>query len=123
MAVVEYKMHIVGNKGQRTTPNWVREGGQLGNPADHSFVGWVVENAEYYVPDTLTTLTKAALVTRQLGIHAVTPERIYTGDIAEDVIAQQEDAANWRDKTDAEVTADTETWYDDYVTRCQGIVK
>ena len=122
MAVVEYKMHIVGHKGQRQQPMWIREPGHFTNPADNTMVGWVVDNAEYYVPDTVTTLTKADLVTRQLGIHAANPERIYTGSET-DPMAQEEDTENWRDKTDAEVTAEVEAWYDGYVTQCSGIEK
>lgn len=121
MAVVEYKLHIAGNKGQRTTPDWIREGGHFLS-TDHSMVGWIVDNAEYYIPDTLETLTKAQLVTRQLALHATTPERTYTG--SETVATDQEaDTENWRDKTDAEVTAEVEAWYDSYSSDCAGITK
>jgi hypothetical protein len=122
MAVVEYKMHIVGHKGQRQQPMWIREPGHFGHPTNHTMIGWVVDNAEYYVPGTVTTLTKAELVTRQLGIHATNPERIYTGSET-DRDAQEADTDNWRDKTDAEVTAEVEAWYDAYVTQCSGIEK
>jgi len=122
MAVVEYKMHIVGHKGQRQQPMWVREGGHFTNPADHTMIGWAVDNAEYYIPDTVSTLTKAELVTRQLGMHASNPERIYTGSET-DPMDQEQDTDNWRDKTDAEVTAEVESWYDQYVADCNGITK
>jgi len=120
MAVVEYKMHIVGHRGQHQQPMWIREPGNFHNPDDKTKIGWVVDNAEYYVPDTVVTLTKEELVQRQLGIHANHPERIYTGEETEPM-AQEEDTENWRDKTDAEVRAETEAWYDEYVTKCQGI--
>ena len=121
MAVVEYKLHIVGPKGQRRAPDWIREGGNLGS-TDHTMVGWVVDNAEYYIPDTVETLTKEQLVARQLALHATTAERIYTGS-EESPIAQEQDTGNWRDKTDAEVTAEVEAWYDSYTTSCAGITK
>ena len=121
MAVVEYKLHIVGPKGQRRAPDWIREGGNLAS-TDHTMVGWIVDNAEYYIPDTVETLTKAQLVARQLALHATTPERIYTGSET-DLVAQEEDASNWRDKTDAEVTAEVEAWYDSYTSSCAGITK
>jgi hypothetical protein len=111
MAVVEYKMHIVGPQGQYQQPHFIREGGHF-QSTDHSRVGWIVDNAEYYIPDTLTTLTKAQLVTRQLALHSANPERIYT-----------DDTDNWRDKTDAEVTSETEAWYDAYVSDCASITK
>ena len=121
MAVVEYKMELVGIKGQFKQPMWVREGGHHFNPADHTRVGWVVDNAEYYVPDSLTTLTKEELVQRQLTMHASNPERVYTGSF--EGPGMDEDVDNWRDKTDAEVRTEVEAWYDDYVAQCQGIVK
>ena len=122
MAVVEYKMAVVGHKGQFTQPIWIREGGNFYNSADHTRVGWVVDNAEYYVPDTLTTLTKEELVQRQLTMNAAAPAKVYTGDY-ESEEAQREDSENWRNKTDAEIRTEVEAWYDDYVTKCQGIVK
>ena len=121
MAVVEYKLHIVGHRGQRRAPDWIREGGNFVS-TDHSMVGWIVDNAEYYIPDTVETLTKAQLVTRQLALHAATPERIYAGSETEPM-AQEQDTANWRDKTDAEVTAEVEAWYDSYTASCAGITK
>lgn len=121
MAVVEYKLHIVGPKGQRRAPDWIREGGNYPS-TDHSMVGWIVDNAEYYIPDTVETLTKEQLVTRQLALHATTPERIYAGSETEPM-AREEDTANWRDKTDAEVRAEVEAWYDDYTAMCADIVK
>mgnify|MGYP004463630923 CR=1 FL=1 len=33
------------------------------------------------------------------------------------------DTDNWRDKTNAEVTSETETWYDDYAASCASITK
>lgn len=122
MAVVEYKMHIVGHRGQSQQPMWIREPGHFYNPDDKTRIGWVVDDAEYYVPDTVNSLTKEELVQRQLGIHANHPERVYTGDETESA-AQQEDTENWRDKTDAEVRAETEAWYDQYVSDCQGITR
>ena len=121
MAVVEYKLHIVGPKGQRRAPDWIREGGHFPS-ADYTMVGWIVDNAEYYIPDTVETLSKEQLVTRQLALHATTPERIYAGSETE-VFTQEQDTENWRDKTDAEVTAEVESWYDTYTASCASIVK
>ena len=128
MAVVEYKMHVVGPRGQYQQPHFIREGGWF-ESTDHSRVGWIVDNAEYYIPDTLTTLTKAQLVTRQLALHAANPERKYIGSLTNDDGSDKTDAAmfddtdNWRDKTDAEVTSETEAWYDAYVSDCASITK
>lgn len=122
MAVVEYKNHIVGHRGQTQQPMWIRSGGHFIHPTDHSIIGWIVDNREYYIPDTVTTLTKADLVTRQLAIHATYPERKYIGTETE-ILAQEEDTENWTDMTDAEVTAKVEAWYDQYVSDCQVYVK
>jgi hypothetical protein len=122
MAVAEYKLNIVGHRGQATQPLWIRESGHFFNPADKTRIGWVVDNADYYVPESVVTLTKEELVQRQLTMHEANPERIYTGDF-EGPEAQEEDTENWRDKTDAEVRAEVEAWYDDYVAQCQGIEK
>ena len=122
MAVIEYKLHIAGHRGGATQPLWVREPGHYHNPDDKTMVGWVVDNADYYVPDTITTLTKEDLVQRQLGIHANHPERLSTGELHEaDPAVQAQDSENWRDKTEAEVQAAVEEWYDQYVIDCQSI--
>jgi|TARA_R100000081_G_C4760647_1_gene139665 hypothetical protein len=121
MPVVEYKLHVVGNRGQRRAPDFIREGGNLPS-TDHSVVGWVVANPEYWIPDTIVTLTKADLVARQLALHAATPERKYTGSETDQSLMEA-DTDNWRDKTNAEVTSETETWYDDYAARCASITK
>lgn len=122
MAVAEYKLEIVGHLGQSKQPNWIREPGHFYNRDNHTRIGWIVDNAEYYIPDTVVSLTKEELVTRQLGIHSNYPEQIYTGDETEEEL-QVEDTENWRDKTDAEVRAEVEAWYDDYTTLCQDIEK
>jgi hypothetical protein len=77
------------------------------NPIDNTFIGWVDDTRDYYVPDSVVTLSKADLVTRQLAIHANTP-----------FIAQQQDpTAEQVAMTDAEVTAMAEAWYDDFVAK------
>ena len=120
MAVVEYKLEIVGSRGQMKQPNWIRDAGHFHNPDDYTKIGWIVDNAEYYIPDTVVSLTKEELVTRQLGIHSNYPEQIYTGDETDEEL-QRDDTENWRNKTNAEVRAEVEAWYDDFTTLCQDI--
>ena len=122
MAVVEYKMHIVGSRGERQQPLWIRESGNWSNPDDHTMVGWVVDNADYYIPDTVTVLTKEQFVARQLSIHSNHPFRKYTGSV-ENWPEQSRDTDNWSDKTDAEVQLEMEEWYDTYVLSCADISK
>lgn len=71
MAILEYK-------AKRTpeglaTPEWVEEGGYFYNPVDFTFIGWSRDNAEWYTPDTVVTLTPLELEDRQIGIHKVNP--------------------------------------------------
>lgn len=81
MAVVEYKLQVVTNKGGRAAPLWIREGGAHENPDDSTMLGWVVDNAPYYVPDTIVTLTKEEMVQRQLRIHQNHPFKKFDSSI------------------------------------------
>jgi|TARA_Y100000310_G_C20647664_1_gene797552 hypothetical protein len=70
--IIEYKLHPVASASM-TTPNFVRDGGHWYNPDDHTYIGVVPSNAEYYIPDTLVILTASELEARQLAIHAKYP--------------------------------------------------
>ena len=113
MPVIEYKLHAVDPGQALQTPHWVIDGGNWYNPADRTLVGWTPAEADraYYVPDTITTLTKAELNTRLLGIHATTkfkkPTSVET-DSAQDPI-------EFEDMTDAEVTTMSNDLYDNYI--------
>ena len=113
MPVIEYKLHAINSQKHMQAPHWVTDGGNWYNPADKTFVGWTPAEAdrEYYVPDTVTTLTKAELNTRMLAIHAInkfqkikvpTTDPLNTPDTFEDM-------------TNAEVTTMSNDWYDAYV--------
>ena len=71
MKIVEYKLHPspIGMK----CPDFIDDGGYWGNPDDHTMIGLISSNVEYYVPDTIVELTAAELETRQLAIHAKYP--------------------------------------------------
>ena len=109
MPVVEYKMHVVTNKGGATAPLWVDDGGYHSSPIDKTKVGWVLPeaNREYYVPDTVIELSKSQFVARQLAIHAVQPFLTITDENG--------DPVEEHEMTDAEVTTEMETWYDSFV--------
>ncbi len=109
MPVVEYKMHVVTNKGGATAPLWVDDGGYHSSPIDKTKVGWVLPeaNREYYVPDTGVELSKSQFVARQLDIHAVKTFLTITDENG--------DPVEEHEMTDAEVTAEMETWYDSFV--------
>jgi hypothetical protein len=104
MAVVEYKLHAVGTNAMQA-PHWMKDGGYWKNPDDHSMVGWVPDNSEFWVPDTVVTLTRAEFITRQLGIHAAHP---MTESDPEDPAAEPTTLTNEQVETQAG------TWYDNF---------
>ena len=108
MPVIEYKLHKA-RKGFLETPSFVRDGGYWRNPSNHTMLGWCDAEADrdYWVPDTLTELTKAEAVTRNLAIHSVTP---FMADAEVDGAIVQGDPM-----TSEQVTTQTESWYDTFV--------
>lgn len=105
MAVVEYMLHRVNGSNRKEIPGWVGDRGHWMSPIDNSFIGWVDDVRDYYVPDTVITLSKQDLVNRQLAIHAVNPMMKEQEDQESDAVAM----------TEAEVTATIEAWYDNFV--------
>lgn len=108
MPVVEYKMHVVTNKGGATAPLWVDDGGYHSSPIDKTKVGWVLPEADrdYYVPDTVTELSKTDFIDRQLTIHASYPMSGSRDSDGETVDYQLDSAG---------VTSEMGTWYDSFV--------
>ena len=111
MPVVEYKMHAVNAKGSASAPLWVDDGGYHTSPIDKTKIGWVLPEADrdYYVPDTVTELSKSQFVTRQLAIHAVQP---FMNDSPMEDGEEDDDPT---EMTNDEVTAEMESWYDSFV--------
>ena len=109
MPVIEYKLHAINSQKHMQAPSWVTDGGNWSNPADKTLVGWVPAEADraYYVPDTVTTLTKAELNTRLLAIHATTKYKKESDPGG--------DPDNLEDMTEAEVTTMSNDWYDNYI--------
>ena len=105
MPVIEYKLHKVGRTALGI-PEFVEDGGYWRDHSNHTMVGWCVPEAdrEYWVPDTLTELTKAELVTRCLGIHSSTPYKNMT-----------EEGEEGDNMTTEQVTTMVEGWYDTFV--------
>lgn len=52
-------------------PSWVEDGGYF-RKSDHTLIGWSPDESkrQYYIPDTVLTLTRAQLKTRVLNLHA-----------------------------------------------------
>ena len=105
MPLAEYKLHMVVEGA--TTPPFIFDGGQWYNPTDHTMVGWIDDESKrnYYIPDTIVTLTREEFVQRILGIHAVKPYPV------DDPMGDQQDQTP---KTDAQVAEDAGIWYDKF---------
>lgn len=108
MAVIEYMLIKDGHK--RQVPEFVGDRGHWMSPLDNTFIGWIDDDRDYYVPDTVITLTKSEFVTRQLAIHAEVPfTKPADGEIGPD--------GERVEMTTEEVTAQAEAWFDDFVTK------
>ena len=108
MAVIEYMLHKDGHK--RQVPDFVGDRGHWMSPIDNSFIGWVDDVRDYYVPDSIVTLTKEQFVTRQLTIHAQVP-------MTKPAVEGQGPGGERVNMTNEEVTAQAQAWYDDFVTK------
>ena len=101
MPVVEYKHHI-SHMGKIEVPGWVMDRGYWFNPADHTYLGWVLPEAdrEYLIPDTVDEKTKAQCAARALVIHHTSP---FTDDSIDGTGPAMDSAA---------VTTMMNNWYD-----------
>lgn len=107
MPVIEY-MFQINDMGRKIVPGFVKDRGYWYNPADHTYLGWLDEDREYYVPDTIETKTKQECIDRALAIHAVNPMSEPNVD---------DPSADETTMTDEEVTTMIGDWYDNFVTR------
>jgi len=87
MTIIEYKLHPSPHGMQ--VPNFVTDGGYWWNKDDYTLIGTVPDGVEYYVPDTVVTLTLAELQARQRAIHAKNPmkkEPEFTDNMTDDEV-------------------------------------
>lgn len=96
MTIIEYKLHP-SPKGM-VTPSFVKDGGGFYNPDDFTLIGVSEEDAQYYIPDTLTTLTLEELQARQLAIHAKYPMK---DDTSKETLSDEEVNAAVKEWVDA----------------------
>lgn len=110
MAVIEYMMHRYEGGTRRKVPEWVGDRGHWMSPIDSSFIGWVDDVRDYYVPDSVVTYTKEQFVQRQLTIHASHP------------FVNRQDSLELEPTvmTETEVRTMSEAWYDDFVSKNSG---
>ena len=108
MAVIEYMLYKDGHK--RQVPDFVGDRGHWMSPIDNSFIGWVEDVRDYYVPDTIVTLTKEQFVARQLAIHAQHPG-------TKPAVEGQGPGGERVNMTNEEVTTQAQNWYDEFVAK------
>jgi len=101
MVLVEYKLHKV-SKNAKKAPDFIVDGGYWLSPIDNTMVGLVESEADrdYYIPDSIVSLSKADFLSRQLTIHASVP------------IVSVDDEGNETTLTDAQVAEQAGAWYD-----------
>ena len=97
--ILEYKLHMTA--GGMKTPEWVEDGGYWWKSSDKTFIGWSADESdrEYYIPDTVTTLTAEQLRTRVLAMHSAAPFKKPGTDPGEE-----------EELTTEEVTAQVNAW-------------
>lgn len=111
MAVVEYKEHVFQGDHRRHIPGFIENGGHWHNPANHTWVGWVPENPDYYVPwTTLTVLTKEDFVQRAIVINNANPIMVRDPNNESPGLENRIPLAS-----EAEVRVYAEGWYDNFV--------
>lgn len=73
MEIVEYRKHLL--HGQIKDPEWVIHGGYFYDRDSDTYIGFVLssKDRQYYIPDTVTFLTKEEAVSRVLDIHSRYP--------------------------------------------------
>lgn len=107
MAVIEYMLHRVNGGTRKEVPGFVGDRGYWMSPIDGSFVGWVDDVRDYYVPDTIVYLTREQFISRQQAIHQQQPFQNDSGD----------PMSTPTTLTDQEVIDQMGDWYDDFVTK------
>ena len=110
MPIVEFKKHPVagGMRGSKI-PDFIRGSADYHNPSDDTYVGWVADNRDFYLPDSIVVLDRASFTTRMLAIHAVQPMTTFGGEPGSEPTTMSE----------AQVTTFAEETYDRIVAHCR----
>jgi len=106
MAVVEYMFNL-SEDGKKIVPPYIKDVGHWHNSSDETYIGWVDDSRDYWVPDTIDSLTKTEFINRQLDIHTNVAQYLNEDDPDVEPTAM----------SNAEVTTYFGTWYDDFVTK------
>ncbi len=109
MAVIEYMLEKRDATHVRWIPEWVGDRGHWYDAATETYVGWLDDVRDYYVPDTVLILSKENLVQRQLTMHSANPMKKQDPENPglENMVAM----------TEAEVRESVEAWYEEFVAK------
>jgi hypothetical protein len=82
--IIEYM--LIREAGKKLAPSWIEDGGYFQNPDDKTLIGWSPDLADrdYYVPDSVVTLTRDTMLARQMSINAKHPARAPDGTLLTD---------------------------------------
>jgi hypothetical protein len=72
---VEYKLHR-NDKGQLHIPTWIEDPGYYYNPTNKTFIGFLPENPDWYIPNTVVSMPLTDFLNRGLAIHKEYPELV-----------------------------------------------
>ena len=111
MAVVEYMLHNIDGDHRRQVPGFIGDRGHWYNPTDHTYIGWVSDNRDFYVPDSVITLDMDSFVNRMLAMHQASPMRKPDPEAPGPM-----GMMNGIDMTTEEVRSMAENWYANFVT-------
>jgi len=111
MPAVEYMLHNTEGDHRRQVPGFIGDRGHWYNPSNHTYVGWVSNYADFYVPNTVKVLTKDDFRLRIESMHAQNPlKKAPPGAAGGPMFAEQS-----IDMTIEEVRASADAWFDNFV--------
>lgn len=109
--IVEYKLEKVRARSDaKKTPIWIDDGGHWYNSINHTYVGYIRDDVEYYIPSTLKTLTRDSFISRMQTIHATHP--LYKPQVNEDGVVDI--GAEQIAYTDEELITAMGSWWDSF---------
>jgi len=118
MAVAEYMLENREGNSTRYVPGFISDRGYFYNPIDHTYLGWINDVRDFYVPDTIIFLTKQDVIDRALRIHAVEPYKTQDAVPNPQGIPMYDENGNpipLREYTEEEVVSLMSGWYDGFV--------
>jgi len=92
--IVEYMNHI-NDLNMEVAPNWLVDSGHFFNSVDKTWVGSInsLANRNYFVPDTISILTKEQLITRCIKEEVFVTNLTDGNNMDKELVADH--IANW----------------------------